>query len=563
MPRSYDRRTFMARGLRTTAGAAALGGTGAVLDACGGGGSSSGSSDTNTTGGSGPPVTYNPNKHAQAGWGTGTPVRGGTLTIGTEADESGFDPTKVALDSTGVMYARTVYDPLAITLADGRIQPYLAESITPNADYTSWVITVRPNVLFHDGTACDGSALLFNMNAYLASPLVNFTLTYVDSVSQTGPRSITIKMKNPWVSFDAWLAGYIGGQIAYVFSPKAFNNKAKPMNQNPVGTGPFIFESWQPNIQFTAKANPHYWRKDSKGQPLPYLDGITFKPIPPVASRFSALQTGEIDLMHTDDDPTILQIRSLGSGYAYVEDDVITVGEPDMNFLMINTASTPFNDIRIRQAMAYSFDQKNYLQVICNHIAGPSNGLFPPGNEYHNPAGTGYPTYNPAKAKALVNAWMHDNGGQAPVIPYGVTPTPESERGRRDDLDVRHRRRLQGGTVHGSAGAAHRRRGARLLSRARVAPVRERRPGPQLCLLVQDCCGSARRRHRDELCPLPGRRRAGGPGPGPSDRRPGDPRRRLPGSRAPHLQGPAVHLHRPRRLERVRELQDPELEPPH
>ena len=428
MPRSYDRRTFMAKGLRTTAGAAALGGTGAVLDACGGGGSSSGSSDTNTTGGSGPPVTYNPNKHAQAGWGTGTPVRGGTLTIGTEADESGFDPTKVALDSTGVMYARTVYDPLAITLADGRIQPYLAESITPNGDYTSWVITVRPNVLFHDGTACDGSALLFNMNAYLASPLVNFTLTYVDSVSQTGPRSITIKMKNPWVSFDAWLAGYIGGQIAYVFSPKAFNNKAKPMNQNPVGTGPFIFESWQPNIQFTAKANPHYWRKDSKGHPLPYLDGITFKPIPPVASRFSALQTGEIDLMHTDDDPTILQIRGLGSGYAYVEDDVITVGEPDMNFLMINTASTPFNDIRIRQAMAYSFDQKNYLQVICNHIAGPSNGLFPPGNEYHNPAGTGYPTYNPAKAKALVNAWMHDNGGQAPVIPYGVTPTPESER---------------------------------------------------------------------------------------------------------------------------------------
>ncbi|HLN05594.1 MAG TPA: ABC transporter substrate-binding protein [Acidimicrobiales bacterium] len=420
MPRSYDRRTFIANGLKTTAGAAALGGTGALLDACGG--SSKGGGGTTTT----PPTTYNVKKHLKTGWGSGTPVRGGTLTIGTEADESGFDPSEVAFDSTGVMYARTIYDPLAITLADGTIEPYLAESITPNADYTSWEITLRPNVLFHDGTACDGAALLLNMKTYLASPLVNFTLTYVDSISQTGPLSVTINMKNPWVSFNAWLAGYIGGQIAYVFAPNASHKKT--LNLHPVGTGPFVFESWQPNVKFTATANPHYWRKDSAGRQLPYVDSITFLSIPDVASRFSALQTGEIDLMHTDDDPTILQIRSLTSGYAYVEDDVITVGQPDMDFLMINTAATPLNDIRLRRAMAYAFNQPNYRQVICEHVAGPTDGLFPPGNEYYNPAGTGYPTYNPAKAKALVQAWMHDNGGQPPVVPYGVTQTPESER---------------------------------------------------------------------------------------------------------------------------------------
>ena len=429
MPRSFDRRTFIGKGLKATAGAAALGGTGAVLDACGGSTSSgTGGSSTTTTGGSGPPVTYNVKKHRQTGWGSGTPVRGGTLTIGTEADESGFDPSKATFDSTGVMYARSVYDPLAITLADGTIEPYLAESITPNTDYTVWEITLRPNVLFHDGTPCDGAALLFNFKTFLASPLVDFTLTYVESVAQTGPLSVTVKMKNPWVSFNAWLAGYIGGQVAYVFSPKGYLDKQKPLNLNPVGTGPFVFESWQPNISFTATANPHYWRKDSAGRQLPYVDRVVFRPIPPVASRFSALQTGEIDLMHTDDDPTILQIRSLGGGYEFVEDDVITIGQPDMNFLMLNTAATPLNDIRIRQAMAYAFDQENYLQVICEHVAGPSDGLFPKGTEYYNPAGTGYPKYDPAKAAALVKSWMHDNGGQAPVIPYGVTPTPETQR---------------------------------------------------------------------------------------------------------------------------------------
>jgi len=417
VPRSSDRRTFIRNGLKATAGVAVLGGAGAALDACG-----SSSSGTTTS------ETYNVKKHLKTGWGTGAPVRGGTLAIGTEADESGFDPSQAHFDSTGVMYARTIYDPLAMALADGTVVPYLAESITPNSDYTSWEITLRPNVLFHDGTACDGAALLFNMKTYLASPLVNFALTYVDSVSQTGPLSVTVKMNNPWVAFDAWLAGYIGGQLAYVFSPKGYPNKSKPLNRYPVGTGPFVFESWEPNVRFTATANPHYWRKDSAGRKLPYVDRIEFLPIPVVSSRFYSLQTGQIDLMHTDDDPAILQIRQLGSGYEFVEDDVITVGEPDMNFLLLNTTNPPLDDIRIRKAMAYAFDQKNYLQVICEHVAGPSDGLFPKGTEYYNPAGTGYPTYNPAKARSLVQSWMRDNGGKAPVIPYAVPPTPENER---------------------------------------------------------------------------------------------------------------------------------------
>ncbi len=50
------------------------------------------------------------------------------------------------------MYARTVFDPLAIIAADGSVQPYLAQSITPNADATVWTITMRPNLLFHDNT---------------------------------------------------------------------------------------------------------------------------------------------------------------------------------------------------------------------------------------------------------------------------------------------------------------------------------------------------------------------------------------------------------------------------
>ena len=417
MPNSYDRRTFLGNSAKTTAGIAAVGGVGALLAACGSSGSGS-----NTT------IPYKKTVNGQTpGVGTGTPVMGGTLTIGTEAEEAGFDPSSAHFDSTGVMYARTVFDPLAFTLADGSIVPYLAESITPNSTYTEWTITVRPNIVFHDGTPCDGAALLFCMKAFLASPLVNFALNYVASVSQTGTNTITIKMHHPWVPFDAWLAGYIGGQIAYMFSAKAFNNKAKPLNQYPVGTGPFVFSDWVPNDHFTAVKNKNYWRKDKSGNRLPYVDQVTFKPIPDVSSRFSALQSGGIDLMHTDDAPTILQIRALPtSQYQNVEDDTINVGQPDMGFLMLNTTKPPVNDVRIRQAMAYAFNQPEYLKVIGHNVDQPTDGLFPKGNPYYDPNGTGYPTYNPSKATSLVNQWMSENGGQAPVLEFSTTPTPAS-----------------------------------------------------------------------------------------------------------------------------------------
>ena len=73
--------------------------------------------------------------------------------FGVDAEEKGFSPTQGTFDEAGILYARTVFDPLMIIAADGTPEPYLAESVTPNADYTVWTITMRPNLVFHNGTA--------------------------------------------------------------------------------------------------------------------------------------------------------------------------------------------------------------------------------------------------------------------------------------------------------------------------------------------------------------------------------------------------------------------------
>src|SRR5580658_6907529 len=117
MPHTFDRRSFLAGGVALGAGAAILG---SGMEWAGA-----------TTNGVG-----------RNGVSTAKPKRGGSLVMGIDTEEGGFDPTSARWDEGGFLYGRTVFDPIAIVTSTGQVQPFLAESITHNADYTSWVITL-------------------------------------------------------------------------------------------------------------------------------------------------------------------------------------------------------------------------------------------------------------------------------------------------------------------------------------------------------------------------------------------------------------------------------------
>src|SRR6202035_2468845 len=144
--------------------------------------------------------------------------------------------------------------------------------------------TLRPNLVFHDGTPCNGAALLTNFMAQLHSSLTGIVLSPIlQSFSQPGPLTVTMALKSPWAPFPFWLAGGIGGQIAYVAAPSMLTNPNG--TTHPVGTGPFVFKEWIPNAHFTAPATPHPWRPG-----LPYLSQIPFKPLPDGQARAEALK---------------------------------------------------------------------------------------------------------------------------------------------------------------------------------------------------------------------------------------------------------------------------------
>src|SRR5580700_2893337 len=293
MSKSFDRRSFLAGGLALGAGAAMLGGEGVA-----------GASSTNGPG--------------RNGIATGKPKNGGSVTFGIDTEDTGFDPGTARWDEGGFLYGRTVFDPIAIVNAQGQVEPYLAQSITSNADYTSFTITLRPGIVFHDDTPLDANALYLNIEKQATSVLTGPAFaTNIKGVSVTGPMAVTLTMKSSWAPFPYYLAQ---AQTGYVAAPSMLNSSSG--TSHPVGTGPFVFQDWVPNSHMTATKNPHYWRKG-----YPYLNSITFKPIIDPGARVNALETGEIDIMHTSSPNGLLQFRG-DRRWSYYDNSGQVVGQP-------------------------------------------------------------------------------------------------------------------------------------------------------------------------------------------------------------------------------------------
>jgi peptide/nickel transport system substrate-binding protein len=217
-------------------------------------------------------------------------------------------------------------------------------------------------------------------------------VTTIDKVTVTSPLVVTVTMKSPWVPFDYYLAGGIGGQLAFIAEPNWLSTGSQT---NPVGTGPFVFRSWTPNDHFTATKNPHYWRSG-----LPYLDSITYKPIPDSQQLLASLMSGSVDIIHTSTSQVTKSLRA-DTSLGYIDDATKVAGEPDMGCVLLNLSEAPFDQLKFRQAAAMAIDSAQYVAVIDSGVNPTSNGPFVHGSPYYL-SDNGYPSYNPSKARQLV-----------------------------------------------------------------------------------------------------------------------------------------------------------------
>jgi peptide/nickel transport system substrate-binding protein len=384
-----------------------------VLIAAGCGGKSKSGGNAQSSGGAQTTTTLN----------EGKPKPGGKLVYGLEADTSSpWTPANMVCAVSCHMVARTVYDALALYDDKGDTLPNLAKAIDHNADFTQWTILARDGVTFHDGTSFDGASICFNLQAQHDSFLTGTALLDVSALAPTADgKGCVVTMKEAWTKFPTFLAG----QIGYMASPKwlqAVKDGSAKADQ-PVGTGPFVFKSYQPGDggSFVATKNPNYWRKDADGVQLPYLDEVELRVLQTIESRSAALKDHAIDAMHTSNGTSIADFRQ-NKSFKMIEND--QYGETGYILLNVGTEPTsPLADVRVRRALAMA---TNNDQISTERNAGvepPANGPFSP-SQIGYLADTGYPKYNPSGATDLLNQYKADHGGAPVKITYGTTSDP-------------------------------------------------------------------------------------------------------------------------------------------
>jgi peptide/nickel transport system substrate-binding protein len=383
---------------RTTVALAALVGSIAVLAAACGGGSS-------TTGADGAPTgTPKLNEKGAALEPDDPPTPGGRLVVAVPGETNGWNPYVDQWADAGSLEGSAMFDPLFIFNDDGTTTPWLVDHATPNSDYTAWDITLKPNIKFSNGQPLDGKALKETLDAMYQTGLTSVAWkSLVSHVDESGPLSAKMYLNEKWAQLPAALTS------AWAMAPEMLERPDHGV-VNPIGTGPFVFQSWTQNKSLVAKKNPYYWRKDSRGNQLPYLDEIEFRPIVEDDSRESALQAGDVDMA----------LSTSAKIVSHLQDDFTVLKDytSERTFVMLNTATSdanagnPFGNVHARRALAYATDREQIAGLVGDDVQITTQGYRPdspwglPEDQDH------YPAYDPEKAKAEIEAYKKDTGQQ-------------------------------------------------------------------------------------------------------------------------------------------------------
>jgi peptide/nickel transport system substrate-binding protein len=381
------------------AGALAVG---LLASACGGG-SSPGAAAPPTTAAVNLGATETTEKPA------GKPTPGGQLSIGLDAETDDFNPAIGQWGPSSYAVANALFDPVVAFDDKGIAHPYLADSITANGDYTLWVIKLRPDVTFHDGSPVDAAALKKNLDNVKSSPLTAPAFANLQSIAVTDPLTVTVTMSRPWATFPATL----GSQAGYVAAPSMIDAAGGP-NAPIVGSGPFSYVDRQRDSFVKTKRNDHYWQKDKDGVALPYIDALDFEVMPDGAKRDSALAAGDINAMTVASTAGLLQSTAEAANRGEVQRLSNAKTETDEIVLALNTSKPPFDDPLARQALAYGTDQDAMAEKAYHGALPGAWGLFADTSPYYiSPQEAGYPAHDVQKAKSLAAEYQQAHG--API----------------------------------------------------------------------------------------------------------------------------------------------------
>jgi peptide/nickel transport system substrate-binding protein len=338
----------------------------------------------------------------------GAVTRGGKLVYARYADSLFLDP--VLNDANVDIWILTnLYDTLLQPSADGKgVDPGLAASYQVSDDGLTFTLKLRPGTKFSDGSAITVDDVKWSLDR-ARNPkegIWNFTLESVGSIDTQGSDTVVLHLKHPDPTLAAALATFnsaIMPQKPFEATPGATDDdKAKAFAEKPIGSGPFMFDSWTRGTQMVLKRNPYYWQMGEDGKPLPYLDEVDFPIIPDDATRILKLQAGEVD------GAELIPYARVNELKADPNIDMALFPSTKVTFLTMNVrpklkdgSANPLSDVRVRQALNYAIDKNALIKIVTFDVGKPVVSFMSSATPLVDDQGPAYP-YDPAKAKALL-----------------------------------------------------------------------------------------------------------------------------------------------------------------
>ncbi len=334
--------------------------------------------------------------------------RGGDLTFGRYGDSIFLDP--VLNDANFDIWILTnLYDTLIRSTPDGAgLAPGLATNWSVSDDGMEVTLTLREGVKFADGSDMTAEDVKWTLDRARnpENGIWNNLIASIGEVVIADPKTIVVKLNNPDPTILPALAVFntqIMPQKLFEAAPGETDaDKAKAFAEHPIGTGPFVLESWDRGSRMHLVRNPYHWEMGEDGKPLPYLDTLTFEVIPDDATRILKLKAGELGgsefipfarVAELEADPNITMELFPSTRVAYLGMNV----RPELS----DGTPNPLSDPKVRQALNYAVDKDAVIQIVTYGVGTKSQSYMSSTTPMARHQGPPYP-YDLEKAKQLL-----------------------------------------------------------------------------------------------------------------------------------------------------------------
>lgn len=283
------------------------------------------------------------------------PKYGGTLIVGADGEPSTLN-LDISYSIIATLAVSGVFNLLTRLDYDLNPRPDLAESWKISEDGLTYTFNLAKNANWHDGKPFTSEDVKFTFFEVLKKhhPRGPVVLGAVESIETPDPSTVVFKLKYP---YDP-LMKFIGNE-AFIIPKHLYENTdilKNPYNLKPIGTGPFLFKEWIKGSHITLERNPSYFKKGK-----PYVDKIITKIVPDISLRMIAFEAKEIDYIHYTNFPSS-EVARFKNRPGFVVSSRGHEAHPAIRLIAFNLRRAPFNNLKVRQAIAHAIDKQYILE---------------------------------------------------------------------------------------------------------------------------------------------------------------------------------------------------------